>query len=184
MPRQNADNGISPLYIDEVDNLLDELASHAPHSHTSIHARFPPEIRRNIKSLLHSLYYTLSPIDASYITQIILKDIRPLLYPPQATHYTAALLKFNAASITILTKEDAMKAWDPTFLMIKAYRVRSTLDQAAASFELGAQPLPVLGVPIEVNTLSVYSPLQFSYVVLDPQVRKGKRLLPCAVIYE
>ncbi|KAJ6518607.1 hypothetical protein C8R45DRAFT_948670 [Mycena sanguinolenta] len=142
---------ISPSSISEVDNLLEELASHSGYSDISVRSN---ATCRSKTTILRALYRSLSPLDASFLTQIILKDLRPLLYPlPEAeAHYTVALKSFNSVSVTELSKEDAMKAWDPTGQMLRNYRVRSGLDDAAAAFDAGivGTIAPRIGTPIAI----------------------------------
>ena len=47
-----------------------------------------------------------------------------------------------------------MKAWDPTGQMLRNYRVRSGLDDAAAAFDAGivGTIAPRIGTPITVPT--------------------------------
>jgi DNA ligase-4 len=97
-------------------------------------------------------------LDASFLTQIILKDLRPLLFPLAETHYTVALTKYNTKSVATLSKEDTMRAWDPSGWMLKTYKVRASLREAANAFELQssdqdpvATPQPRIGAPIEVH---------------------------------
>jgi len=57
----------------------------------------------------------------------------------------------------MLTKEHAMIDWDPTKWMLNAYRVTSTIEEAANRFELPESErgpnVPRLGVPVAVITL-------------------------------
>lgn len=87
------------------------------------------------------------------MTQIILKDLRPLLYPLSEIHYTAALRNFNSASVKMLTKEDAMNAWDSSGRMLAIYRVRPLLDEAARGFERepSIHAIPRLRTPLAVR---------------------------------
>ncbi|KAJ7918946.1 DNA ligase N terminus-domain-containing protein [Mycena leptocephala] len=146
-----AEDYISPLSIAEVDNLLEELASHSGYSDISVRAN-ARATRRPKSTIIRALYRSLSPLDASFLTQIILKDLRPLLYPLADTHYTVALKSFNSVAVTHLSKEDAMKAWDPSRQMLNIYRVRSGLDDAAAAFDAGINGavMPQIGTPIEI----------------------------------
>lgn len=144
----------SPLSIAEVDALLDELASTSVFSDVSLRNG---RARRSRYSILCDLYSSMPPLDASFLTQIILKDLRPLLFPLIETHYTAALTKYNTTSIVSLSKEDAMKIWDPTGLMLKIYKVRASLHEAANAFETSNNctmlpyPQPKLRTPVEVQ---------------------------------
>jgi DNA ligase-4 len=117
--------------------------------------KLPPRTRRVI---LFDLYRSIPALDASFLTQIILKDLRPLLFPIAETHYTAALTKYNTKSVAPLTIEDAMRAWDHSGRMLKIYKVRASLHEAANAFELEsshqhspATPQPRIGIPIEVH---------------------------------
>lgn len=128
--------------------------------------------------MLKSLFRALSPIDASFLTQIILKDLRPILYPISEAHYTAALIDYNAASVKMLTKEHAMYTWDPTGWFINAYRVKSTLDEAARSYELPASQrkpnVPQLGVPVTVTDIPyIYIGCQLTALQI-PKSEKGR----------
>ncbi|KAJ7180474.1 hypothetical protein C8R46DRAFT_1069579 [Mycena filopes] len=140
---------ISPLSIAQVDSLLEELASHSGFSDKSVRGSFT---RRSKSAILRALYRSLSPLDASFLTQIILKDLRPLLYPLTDTHYTVALKSFNSVAVVQLSKEDAMKVWDPSRQMLNIYRVRARLDVAAAAFDAGitGNIMPLIGTPIEI----------------------------------
>jgi DNA ligase-4 len=100
---QYAEDYISPLSIAEVDNLLEELASHSGYSDISVRAN-ARATRRPKSTIIRALYRSLSPLDASFLTQIILKDLRPLLYPLADTHYTVALKSFNSVAVTHLSK--------------------------------------------------------------------------------
>jgi DNA ligase 4 len=58
-----------------------------------------------------------------------------------------------------LSKEDAMRAWDPSGWMLKTYKVRASLLDAANAFEMQPNdenstvvPQPQIGTPIEVQT--------------------------------
>ncbi|KAF8216343.1 hypothetical protein K438DRAFT_1703159 [Mycena galopus ATCC 62051] len=142
---------ISPLSITEVDSLLEELASHSGYSNISVRSSFNAT-RRSKTTILRALYRSLSPLDASFLTQIILKDLRPLLYPTPDAHYSVALKSFNSVSVTQLSKEDAMKAWDPSRQMLYNYHVRAGLDDAAAAFDAGITETiaPRIGTPVEI----------------------------------
>jgi DNA ligase 4 len=147
------------LSIAEIDALLDELASTSAFSDPSLR-KFRSPKRRTRHAILCDLYRSTSmpAFDASFLTQIILKDLRPLLFPLAETHYTAALTKYNTKSIAPLSKEDAMRAWDPSGWMLKTYKVRASLFEAANTFEMRssdqhatATPQPQIGTLIEVR---------------------------------
>jgi DNA ligase 4 len=69
--------------------------------------------------------------------------------------YAAALRYFNTKAVTMLTKEDVMRAWDSSGVMLKASRIFSDMDRACEIFELpvAQRPklLPVMGTMIEVS---------------------------------
>jgi hypothetical protein len=48
-----------------------------------------------------------------------------------------------------------MRAWDPSGWMLKMYKVRASLGEAANTFELQlgnpATPQPQIGIPVEVH---------------------------------
>jgi DNA ligase-4 len=91
----------------QVDKLLDELAATCPFSDTSLRN---PNARPKL-DVLKALYKNMPPLDAQFVTQIILKDLRPVLYPLPAMHYTAALKEYNSKSVHMLCKADAVKVW-------------------------------------------------------------------------
>ncbi|KAG7443683.1 uncharacterized protein BT62DRAFT_325260 [Guyanagaster necrorhizus] len=141
----------SRLTIDEADMFLDELAAISVYSHDSVRSKYPSAIRRKRNHIIREIYSTLSAVDASFLTQIILKDLRPLLYSSNSRHYADALKNYNSTSIRALTKEDAMKIWDPTKSMLQSYSHAATLEDAAAAFENGVTiSAPRLGTPIEI----------------------------------
>ena len=94
----------------------------------------------------------LSPFESAVITQIILRDLRPLLYPGTlGMHTTAALKAYNSRSYHILTKWEAMKLWDRA--LPGAYRARGSFEAACAAWDSGclvAASSPLFGVPVEV----------------------------------
>ncbi|PCH44474.1 hypothetical protein WOLCODRAFT_105197 [Wolfiporia cocos MD-104 SS10] len=158
--------GMNPnreISITEVDALLTELAAKSAFSASSIrqtHLRTPRAASpRSTSEILRSLYTALSPAEASIVTQIILKDLRPILYPiaRDQTHYRIALLHYNSNALVQLTKFDAMFAWDQSGDFYKAFRVRAQLDEAALAFaaasasgETETMLKPQVGVPIMI----------------------------------
>ena len=148
-------DAIGPKSLQEVDALLDELASTSHFSDKSFHDgnASTSNNKRSKSSILRSLYDALPATDAAYLTQIILKDLRPLLYAPPSAMTSHVLLAYNTRSKQVLTREQFMKEWDPSGSMIKMYRVRAKLDEAAMGFEAGGTPVPAhprWGVPVEV----------------------------------
>jgi DNA ligase-4 len=116
-----------------VDNLLDELASTSEYSVFSLHFNNPTP--RTPQTILRQLYRLLSPSDAAFVTQIILKDLRPLLYPLPSQHYTSALTSYNSNSIQPLSIQDAMRVWDISGRLLKAYRLNPVIDNVTLAFD-------------------------------------------------
>lgn len=135
----------------EIDTLLTELASTSAFSSSDV--RSSTAHSRKPKQILRDLLRPCTPSTSALIIQIILKDLRPLLYPLAETHFTASLLRYNTNAITMLTKEQAMKIWDPAGSMLSAYRVRASLDEAADAYENPNRVLsPEVGHCIPVRT--------------------------------
>lgn len=127
---QNNENSPS---ISDVDNLLDELASTSEYSAFSLQFNNPSA--RTPQTILRQLYRLLSPSDASFVTQIILKDLRPLIYPLPTQHYTSALTSYNSNSIQPLSIQDAMRVWDISGQLLKAYRLNPVIDNVTLAFD-------------------------------------------------
>ncbi|KAJ3879815.1 hypothetical protein F5051DRAFT_349554 [Lentinula edodes] len=142
------------LDIVEVNELLNQLASTSPWSHVDYSKK---TLSRNStkslltrKDILKTLYRQMAPYEAAVLTQIILKDLRGLLYPQIERDPTAALKDYNTKAVKILTKENAMWAWDPSNSMNRSYRARWDLDVAAKAFESGQEVGPRIGTQIGV----------------------------------
>jgi len=140
-----------------VDDLLSELAATSRYSDASIRAKYP--IPRTRVDILKTLFRQLSPQEAAFMTHIILKDLRPILYPSPDVTCSVSLLDFNTNAVKTLQKEHVIATWDPTFYMHNLYRVRASLDEAAGAFELpnhAKPPLePIIGSMIQVGTISI-----------------------------
>ncbi len=134
----------------EVDALLTELASTCAFSSSKIRSSVPSS--RAPRVILRELYSILDPLSASFVTQIILKDLRPLMYPLSETHYTASLLQYKSNAAFVITKECAMRAWDPSGRMFNAYSVRASLEEASRVYEDCDEDIkPQVGIPINVR---------------------------------
>jgi len=139
-----------------VDEILDELASKSGYTLASLRAKYRMKPSRTRAAIFRGLFRSLSPEDASVLTQIILKDLKPLLYPLTEFHYTTALTRFNAAAVKMLVKEHAMDVWDPSGMFLRFYRVRADTDEASAfsdqspSSKTSATIVPNIGSPIAV----------------------------------
>ena len=143
--------------LEQIDTLLAELASKCAFSDASVRAPFSVTTpRRTREAILTALFACMTPAEGAILTQIILKDLRPLLYPipRSATHYTAALLRYKSNAVTMLTKEAAMHAWDPTGRMSQIFKSRANLEETTRTYE-GLQPgdaipSPEYGIPVQV----------------------------------
>ncbi|KAF7309678.1 DNA-LIGASE-A3 domain-containing protein [Mycena indigotica] len=143
---------ISSLSMSEVDDLLDELAANSGFTDSALRTKYPPSNRRDRSTIIRLLYRSLPPSEAGWLTQMILKDLRPMLYPLQETHYSRALKTHNSVSVVELACKDAMKVWDPSLHMLHGYRLRSRLEDAARAFERG-EPIswnPQCGEPVPI----------------------------------
>ncbi|KAH9818899.1 ATP dependent DNA ligase domain-containing protein [Melampsora americana] len=115
------------LSLSDVDRLLDELAAKSVWSNLKdSKVRKPP---RNARLILHDLFDTLSPRQAAYMTQIILKDLRPLLYPLPGLSTNQSLIDFNSRAYDELNQWSMMKAWH--WAMPRIYSVKADFDRAA-----------------------------------------------------
>ncbi|KAI0642398.1 hypothetical protein C8Q79DRAFT_251688 [Trametes meyenii] len=145
---------MSDLSLNDVDALLSELAATSPFSATADSSSSAS--RRSREAILTELYTSLSPFEGAVVTQIILKDLRPLLYPipPSASHYTSALIQYKSNAVAMLTKEAAVHAWDPSGRMSIIYKNRAKLEDAARAYEICAKgdelPQPVVGTQIQI----------------------------------
>lgn len=84
----------------------------------------------------------LSPMGAAIVVQIILKDLRPLLYPlPEAVaeHYTSALLGWKSNALQLLTISQAVRVWETVMSwdgLTKLWKLRGWA--AFSAFEIRA----------------------------------------------
>ena len=98
--------------------------------------------------MIKILYSSLSPTEASFLTQIILKDLRPVLYPSEETHYTAALKHQKSNSVVSLNMADALSVWDPTLNALSRWRVVSSFEVALSNSDHGPT---CVGNPLQVS---------------------------------
>lgn len=142
----------SGLTLARVDALLDELAASSTFSQLSQRSQ-EAKSSHDPLAVLHTLYRDsgLSPCAAGALTQIILRDLRPLLAPPPRAHPALQLRTTVTASPAYLTLPAAMKVWDPR--MVRAYRAGlGCLDACADAAETGEVHCgPVLGVNVDVS---------------------------------
>ncbi|EIM86610.1 DNA ligase/mRNA capping enzyme, partial [Stereum hirsutum FP-91666 SS1] len=148
------EEAVGPLSLLEVDSLLSELAALSIWSNSSFRSTSTGSDspgRRTRKEILRTLYTDLPPRDACYLTQIILKDLRPVLYPTPGRTTAESLLGFKSDSVKMLSKEDAMRLWDDTGMMRKAFDARGTFEEAALVFEGGEEQVnPVVGKKLQI----------------------------------
>jgi DNA ligase-4 len=134
--------------------LLDELARLCRFSQLPSSPSDSPAGRSQL-AILTDLYNLASPDAAAIITQIILKDMRPILNPIEVVHTTRNLLKQRAPSNSLDVSE-AMRIWDPELPRI--YKICSNVTEAFRVIEDGVPPTlePILGAPIQVGCQSAY----------------------------
>ncbi|KAI0831933.1 hypothetical protein BC628DRAFT_1350625 [Trametes gibbosa] len=144
----------SCISMTRLDSLLAELAGTCAFSADA--TRYVSTTRRSKEVILAELYATLTPSECAVVTQIILKDLRPILYPipRSASHYTSALLEYKSNAVSMLSKEAAMHAWDPSGRLSLIFRTRANLEEATLAYEgftNGEEfPRPTVWVPIQI----------------------------------
>ncbi|KAI0664436.1 hypothetical protein C8Q70DRAFT_947961 [Cubamyces menziesii] len=145
----------SSMSLARVDALLGELAAKSAFSDDTVR-KSSTTSRRSREAMLTDLYTALAPVECAVVTQIILKDLRPLLYPipKSASHYASALLQYKSNAVEMLTKAAAMYAWDPSGRMAVIFRARANVEDAANAFESFANgegmPEVTAGMPIQI----------------------------------
>lgn len=130
--RTNA-TGHPSLDIYKLNDLLDELASQCDYSSQDIKQKFRQLSRRSRHEILADLFSPLSPLEAAYLAQVILRDISPLLYPIPSFHSEVALLEHNAASLKQLEMCGALRAWH--WALPSIYMFRADLDAVFQTLE-------------------------------------------------
>jgi len=145
----------STLSIRQVDRLLDMLAAHSAFSQLSQ----PPSALPTPDSILTKLYRdsNLSPCSLALLTQIILRDLRPLLDPLPTLQVTnpTAMLRLGPTGPAQLDLYAAIKCWDGR--MAEMYwKGRGDVDHCADIVEMGqgaaTSPGPVVGVNVQVRS--------------------------------
>ncbi|OSD05314.1 hypothetical protein PYCCODRAFT_1385066 [Trametes coccinea BRFM310] len=143
------------LSLGAVDVLLSELAAACAFSADAVRQSRSGS-RRSREAIISEIYTSLAPFECSVVTQVILKDLRPLLYPipKSASHYTSALLRYKSNAVMMLSKEAAMHAWDPSGRFSVIFKTRANLADAADAFEGFVNgeglPQPTVGSPIQI----------------------------------
>lgn len=141
----------APIFtLQHLDILLDELASYCKDSCNEIRDAYESgrtrgrmarglgignevKARRPRRVILEEMFSTLSPNESSYLCQIVLRDLGPLLYPLPAVQLQTALLDFNSKSRTKLDIQDALRTWHWALPAIR--RVRPALEDCFAALE-------------------------------------------------
>ncbi|KAL5536761.1 hypothetical protein ACEPAF_584 [Sanghuangporus sanghuang] len=146
-------NAVTQLSLHGVNKVLDDLASKSRFSATSLRPSCVGsfEKRRNI---LGDIYRKLGPFEAAILTQIILKDLRSILYPAKNISSPESLLRFNSTAVHMLTLQEAMHIWDPSNALLSCYKVQSTIEDYVGLFE-GKQVSalrPEIGIPVQIPT--------------------------------
>lgn len=146
------------MTISEVDALLDQLAAWSSWSQLS---QIPSD-RPSASTILRRLFRDsqMSPRASAVLTQVILRDLRPLLCPlPRLASGRPELLiheKITSAPEQ-LSLERAMQSWDP--LMAKLYHDgKGDMDWCAATAEkirlskesATIPPGPILGINVKI----------------------------------
>ncbi|OAV99744.1 hypothetical protein PTTG_00480 [Puccinia triticina 1-1 BBBD Race 1] len=120
-------NKYEVLKLSDVDQFLDELAAKSPWSNLGKGPARPPP--RPDTDILHNLYIPLSARQAAYMTQIILKDLRPLLYPIPSLSVYRSLTDYDSTAFKEISPYCMMKAWH--WAMPTIYRAKADFDVAA-----------------------------------------------------
>jgi DNA ligase 4 len=170
------------LSIAEVDELLTELASHSGFSaHVVRHSENAGA--RPVRDILARLYRDMPAFEAGVITQIILKDLRPILYPLATTNVSSALLNYNTKAVKMLSLHDAMCNWTDGGWVWWSYVVLmdfNTLGRFIENNPVGTTARPEIGTRILVcSLLQAYSSI---FVGLQmhryPNAKKAVAVVP------
>ncbi|WVQ79314.1 hypothetical protein IAT38_001411 [Cryptococcus sp. DSM 104549] len=154
--RSTSDGSKSRLSLRKLDAILDELASFSHFSQLSQ----TRQSKRTPSRILASLYRddNVSPYALSVLTQIILRDLRPLLdpLPRLPTRNPTAMLRLKStAGPKQLTLRDAMMCWDRRMWGLYAggrgdLDVCADLAEALADGKEEVAPIPVVGVNVKI----------------------------------
>ncbi len=145
------------LSLKEIDAFLDELAAMSGFSAEHVREKQADKEHRKRVHVVRDVFGKLEPEAAGFLTEIILKDLKPILYRvPEGTNIVDSLRKYNTRSFSELTKAQAMLAWDKSGRMLRHYKRQATIDQACKAWEEGNMiEEPTLHVPIAVCFLSL-----------------------------
>lgn len=150
----------STLTLGELDRFLDELAAPSTFSQLSLEPMRPSAPPTILQRLFRDS--SLSPLALSVLVQIILRDLRPLLYPlpPMPVRHPTALLRCKStAAPQQLSLHVAMWCWDPA--MARLYRDgKGNVDWCADMAEsitksphslIPMSSGPVVGINVQVS---------------------------------
>ena len=167
--------GDTTVSMSQIRTYLTELAANCSFSSPDVLKSSPNP--RGQRTILKDLYMHLSPASASIVTQIILKDLRPLLYPLHKIHYSTSLSKYKSNAVKMLTKEDAMMAWDPSGRMLRSFKVQGTLS-SVTTLDEGREGViaPQIGIPVSVCRVLDFS-LQTLNSLRHRNALKGRAVL-------
>lgn len=104
-------------------------------------------------SILRELYSPLDAWQATVMTQIILKDLTPLLYPPPSPSPSVCLRLYNANAYKTLELRDAMRIWH--WALPAVFRCRNQLDEALRIVQ--HIPRPLLPIYISFSRMSTWT---------------------------
>lgn len=152
--RSTAEPSSCHLSIQEVDDLLSELASMSPYSHESFRTTSTSNLSKNREGVLKKLYRPLTPRGACFVTQIILKVMAPVLYPShgESDHYVSALRNSKKSQhIAPLTTIDFLNAWDPTKRLAKLSYTHAALEDLATLARCGPEEGVLIGSLITIH---------------------------------
>lgn len=150
------------ISIHRLDELLDELASHSGFSQMSqqpFHKRTKPRAQL---AILREMYDGVTPQEAGFLTQIILQDLRPVLYPLPIVNTTVNLTVNLPRSVPKYKRCElglyqTIKSWHAE--MARVYRLCANLDEAARAIERGPPypTSPTLFKPVAVCSMLYYT---------------------------
>lgn len=168
------------MTISEVDMLLDQLAGWSSWSQLSQVPSSLPTPMVILRQLFRDS--RLSPLALSVLTQIILRDLRPLLcpLPPKGLGCPELLISEKITSAPEqLTLEMAMLSWDPAMAALYCDGKGdvdwcATMAEAMRHDSTSITKGPILGVNVKASSLLVLrvvtSPNRYPKLVeLDPQ---------------
>nr|CAB88640.1 conserved hypothetical protein [Neurospora crassa] len=77
---------IRPVTVEEIDNLLHDIASHCHFSSPAVRSSAPSSTPLSREKALGDIYTRFSPRDAKWFTRLFLKNYRPVILDPQLVY--------------------------------------------------------------------------------------------------